>query len=141
MALRNDILCKYQNGSLGTVLDMGDNTITVLFDNGNTVEMHRISYDIENNDKKKNMVEIKQFPLRAGYAITIHKSQGQTFDFVNIMAPRCWAPGQLYVALSRARTIKGIHLIELINEKSLITDPKVINYYNKLKEAEACAAA
>lgn len=132
MALKNDSENRYQNGSLGTVRDIGDNTITVSFDNGNKVDMERIQYKLENIDKKKDMVQVEQFPLRGGFAITIHKSQGQTFDYVNIKAPRCWDPGQLYVALSRARSVKGIHLMEPMTESNLITDPKVVNYYYNL---------
>ena len=132
MALRNDSANRYQNGSLGTVVDIGENTITVLFDNGNRVDVERIQYELENVDKTKAMVRVEQFPLRGGYAITIHKSQGQTFDYVNIKAPRCWDPGQLYVALSRARSVRGIHLMEPMTESNLITDPRVVNFYNNL---------
>ncbi len=139
MALRNDVSNRYQNGSLGTVVDMEDNEITVLFDNGNIVEMQRISYEVENVDRNKGMVTVEQFPLRGGYAITIHKSQGQTFDSINIKAPRCWDPGQLYVALSRARSIEGIHLMNPIDADSLITDPRVVNFYNSLREGYAAA--
>ncbi len=132
MALRNDSENRYQNGSLGTVLDIGENTITVLFDNENIVEVERITYELENKNKTKDMVRVEQFPLRGGYAITIHKSQGQTFDSVNIKATRCWDPGQFYVALSRARSVRGIHLMEPMTESNLITDPRVVNFYNSL---------
>ena len=131
MALRNDSANRYQNGSLGTVVGIGEDTVTVMFDNGNRVDMERIPYEIETIDKKK-MARIEQFPLRGGFAITIHKSQGQTFDSINIKAPRCWDPGQLYVALSRARSIRGIHLMEPMTQSNLITDPRVVNYYNNL---------
>ena len=137
MALRNDSEYRYQNGSLGTVIDIGENTITVLFDNGNRVDIERIHYEIENKDKNKDMVGVDQFPLRGGFAITIHKSQGQTFDSVNIKAPRCWEPGQLYVALSRARFVRGIYLMEPIKRSNLFTDPKVVNYYQNLLTGNA----
>ena len=139
MALRNDVLGRYQNGSLGTVVELADDSITVHFDNGNTVEVQRIPYDIENVNRDKGMVTVEQFPLRGGYAITIHKSQGQTFDSINIKAPRCWDPGQLYVALSRARSIEGIHLMNPIDADSLITDPRVVDYYNSLREGYTAA--
>lgn len=137
MALRNDPAGNYQNGSLGTVLDMAEDSIKVVFDNGITSDIHRVPYEIDKIKNSAEMAKINQFPLLGGYAITIHKSQGQTFDCINIKAPSCWDPGQLYVALSRARSIKGIHLIEPILPKSLITDPRVIAYYRSLCEGYA----
>ena len=133
MALRNDPAGRFQNGSLGTVLDMEKDQITVIFDNGHTVEISRIGYTLNSSGKGEiRELKIEQFPIIGGYAISIHKSQGQTFDAVNIMAPRCWAPGQLYVALSRARDIKGIHLMVPISDESLKTDPRVISYCERL---------
>ena len=137
MALRNDPSGNYQNGSLGTVLDMANDSIKVRFDNGIVADIHRVQYEIDKVNRSSEMAKINQFPLLGGYAITIHKSQGQTFDCINIKAPACWDPGQLYVALSRARSIKGIHLIEPIQPKSLITDPKVVAYYKHLCEGDA----
>lgn len=133
MALWNDSAYRYQNGSMGTIKSMSDDTITVQYDNGNEVDMQRITYAIDNIEKGKTAVSIEQFPLRAAYAITIHKSQGQTFDYINIKAPHCWEPGQLYVALSRARSVNGIYLMDKITEDSLITDTRVKEYYNSLK--------
>ncbi len=132
MSLRNDSNYKYQNGSLGTVIDMDENTIRVYFDNDNVEDIGRIDYVVNSRNVDKDVVHLKQFPLKAGYAITIHKSQGQTFDSVNINAPRCWDPGQLYVALSRARHITGIHLMVPITAGSLITDYRVVKYYEEL---------
>ena len=132
MSLRNDPAGRYQNGSLGTVVDMGNDSIKVHFDNGNIVDISRIEYTLENVKPGEDDVKIEQFPLSGGYAISIHKSQGQTFDSVNIMAPSCWDPGQLYVALSRARDIKGIHLMVPITAESLKADQRVIDYYRSL---------
>ena len=132
LSLRNDGAERYQNGSLGTVVDMCDDSIRVQFDNGNIADINRFSYEIDNKVENENPVMVWQFPLLGGYAITIHKSQGQTFDAVNIKAPRCWDPGQLYVALSRARSIETMHLMEHITPFSLITDPRVMNYYLSL---------
>lgn len=137
MALRNDPAGNYQNGSLGIVVDMTEDSIKVMFDNGVVADIHRVQYEIDKTKGSTEMAKINQFPLLGGYAITIHKSQGQTFDCINIKAPSCWDPGQLYVALSRARSVKGIHLVEPIKPKSLITDPKVIAYYKSLCEGYA----
>lgn len=132
MALTNDRQGRYQNGSLGNVVDMSDEAIYVRFDNGKEVEMKRVEFELSRKNADLGSCTVEQFPLRGGYAITIHKSQGQTFDAVNICAPRCWAPGQLYVALSRARTMEGMHLMTPLHADSLKTDTRVIEYYKKL---------
>lgn len=133
MSIINDSHGKYQNGSLGTVKNAEPNFIEVLFDNGNNVIFTPVMCEIENINPEKESVNILQYPLRGGAAITIHKSQGQTFDSANIMATNCWEPGQLYVALSRVKTLQGIHLIQKLTDKSLKTDKKVIEYYAKLQ--------
>lgn len=132
MTLRNDSSGRYQNGSLGTVLDIGEDVIKVKFDSGLMVDIKRVVYSLEAKGEPAKEIKIEQFPLRGGYAISIHKSQGQTFDAINLKAPKCWEPGQLYVALSRARSIKGIHLINALTIQSLKTDPKVIEFYKNL---------
>ncbi len=139
ISLRNDPDGKYLNGSLGTIIDFCDDYITVRFDNGHVEKVYRVKYALSNIKVGEPDVEIEQFPLSGGYAITIHKSQGQTFDYVNIQAPDCWDPGQLYVALSRARSIKGIHLVNKIGEKSLKTDPRVVEFYRNMFGEEYAA--
>ena len=131
MSLANDPSGNYQNGSLGTVMDMEEDTIRVRFDNGNTCDVYRRTYLMDDKVDGQE-VKIRQFPLSGGYAITIHKSQGQTFDRINIKAPGCWDPGQIYVALSRATSIEGIHLMLPITKKDLITDQRVVDYYEWL---------
>lgn len=72
---------------------------------------------------------IKQYPFKLGKAITIHKSQGQTFDKV-IITPDIFATGQLYVALSRVRTPEGLTLTKEIEDGTVLTDPIVTAFYN-----------
>lgn len=72
-------------------------------------------------------------PLVPSYALTIHKAQGRTYDYVNINPSDCFAGGQLYVALSRAKTIEGMHLDRYIKQSDLIVDPKVAEFYANLK--------
>lgn len=128
----------YQNGSFGYVKALATEYVTVLFDNGNLVNIERYTWDInsyatDKNGKAKLSLEgsYSQFPLKLAYAITIHKSQGQTYDSVNL-DPYCWDCGQLYVALSRVKTIDGMHLTELIQPRYLVTSREVINFYNTL---------
>ncbi len=134
VALKNDSKGRYYNGSLGTVLRMTENYITVLFDNGNKVDMFRDTYNVECKGGFKTKVSIQQFSLKAGYAITIHQSLGQTFDKVIIYAAGCWAAGQLYEALSRVNSIEGIYLEEPLKPENLIVDERVLEYYYDLEE-------
>jgi hypothetical protein len=71
-----------------------------------------------------------QYPLRLAWAVTIHKSQGLTFDKVIIDAARAFAAGQVYVALSRCRTLEGIVLSTPLNHVVLDNDPSVLRYTN-----------
>lgn len=134
VALKNDSERRYYNGSLGTVLRMEENEITVRFDNGNVVNMTRDTYNIKCKHHYRKKVSIQQFSLKAGYAITIHQSQGQVFDKVSIYATGCWCAGQLYEALSRTNTIEGIYLEEPLEAEQLIVDERVVDYYNSLEE-------
>lgn len=134
VALKNDSLGRYYNGSLGTVLGMTENYISVKFDNGNRVNIFRDTYCVEYRGTFRKKVSIQQFPLKAGYAITIHQSQGQMFDKVSIYAEGCWRAGQLYEALSRTNSIEGIYLEEPLMPENLITDERVLEYYYNLEE-------
>ncbi|SCX09513.1 UvrD-like helicase C-terminal domain-containing protein [Lachnospiraceae bacterium YSD2013] len=137
MTLVNSCSGKYRNGSLGTIVKIGRAYIKVHMDNDNIVAFYRESYWLPNIDESEDDVIVKQFPLCPAYAITIHKSQGQTFDAVNIDAFGCWEAGQLYVALSRARDIKNVYLTAPITERNLKTDPRVIAYYESLRREMA----
>lgn len=131
----------WQNGSIGTVTGIEENfhcpqKITVQFDNGATHVIEPHTWDIKdyayNSDTKQieevTLGSIKQFPLRLAYAITIHKSQGATFDDMTL-DPYCFAKGQLYVALSRCRDINGLHLTRPIAERDLRTSMEVETFY------------
>ncbi|MEL7427467.1 MAG: helicase C-terminal domain-containing protein, partial [Bacteroidota bacterium] len=72
----------------------------------------------------------KQFPLRLAWSVTIHKAQGKTFDKVIIDLGRgAFEHGQTYVALSRCRTLEGIILRQPIRPKDIITDERIIDFY------------
>lgn len=144
MILVNDVKQRYQNGSFGTIVDFrNDGTIGVRLDDGNIVHIGRNSWTknqyvletLENGSTKINsevIGECKQFPLKLAYAITMHKSQGQTFDKVNLY-PRSFDVGQLYVALSRVRESNNLVLLAKIYSSDLQCDQAVIDFYNSLK--------
>ena len=72
----------------------------------------------------------RQYPLRLAWAITIHKSQGKTFDRVLVdLGGGAFEHGQLYVALSRCRTLEGIVLRQPIRLQDVITDERVVDFY------------
>ena len=94
-------------------------------DNNELIELERVTLLLDGSKD----TYISQFPIRLSYAMTIHKAQGMTFDKVNII-PAGWEPGQLYVALSRARHIGDIFLYEEITPEMIKCDPRVIKFYN-----------
>jgi len=118
--LVNDTGGRWVNGSMGTVTELSDNHITVQIDNGGecrvdpytwSIKEYVLEEDEETREKRvveKEIGSFTQFPLKLAWAITIHKSQGQTYDKVNIYNG-FFANGQMYVALSRCKTLNGIH--------------------------------
>ena len=131
---------EYRNGDLGYVTALSEDTITVLMDDApkeciiNKYTWEIIRYQAEITDKggvifKRTVVgRYIQHPIKLAWAVTIHKSQGQTFDKVNLN-PQCWDSGQLYVALSRVRTIEGLHLMSPLYDRYLKLDPAVSDFY------------
>ena len=161
MLTANDTNGEYVNGTMGTIIDIskerGDATcIQVLTDKGKKVDVYRYEREIERQDieereekdengktviakkiVRKIVGSFKQFPIKIAWAISIHKSQGQTFGQVNI-DPRCWDSGQFYVAVSRAESIAGIHFLAPIMKQYIRTlSDKVIKILeNSLKVIE-----
>ncbi len=134
----------YQNGSIGTIVKLNDNSVQVKLDHtSKIVTINAYEWDIENYEiteetidgettkrlKKVIVGKFIQLPLKLAYAITIHKSQGQTYDAVNLV-PYCFDCGQLYVALSRVKSIEGLSLIQPIKNNYLMCDEKVKTFYN-----------
>ncbi|HLP20111.1 MAG TPA: helix-turn-helix domain-containing protein [Chitinophagales bacterium] len=138
MFIRNDSEeGKYYNGKLAVVKTIDGDDITVTFnDNKQDYVLHRetwenINYTVEAGTEKINKDvngTFSQYPLRLAWAITIHKSQGLTFDNVIIDAGASFAAGQVYVALSRCRTLDGIVLHSMITPKSLHGDMRIVEF-------------
>lgn len=130
---------RYYNGRLGRILELDEDFITVETEDGQVVPVCKetwknISYRLDPKTSQITEEELGSFthyPLRLAWAITIHKSQGLTFDRAVIDAGASFAPGQVYVALSRCRTLEGIVLLSSINPDSLSVDEQVKQYASR----------
>jgi hypothetical protein len=146
---RNDPDKTYFNGKIGTITAIEEELITVRCPEDDhalqisPVTWQNISYEMDASTKavKDNVVgEYTQHPLRLAWAITIHKSQGLTFDKVIIDAADAFAHGQVYVALSRCKTLEGITLRSRIGEQSVRTDRVISNYSQENANNQPTAA-
>ncbi len=131
---QNDGDGRWVNGSLGTVLAMEDEQIVVRLDTGADVDVKRALWPQKRyqwNETNRTM-DVKeeykyvQFPLAHAWALTIHKAQGMTLDSVEIDLGRgAFAPGQTYVALSRARSLEGLRLARPLQPRDVQVDPAI----------------
>ena len=110
---------KYKNGSIGSILQLNQKSIRVLFDNGEAVTIHRKKFTLADGST------YEQLPVVLAYAFTVHKCQGCTFDAV-VIVPGFFAPGQLYTALSRCRSIDGIYINGHLSPKDLMIDVEAL---------------
>lgn len=122
MCVKNNAKEGYVNGTLGTVVDISDGTVTVLTSQGKEITIYQDSWGMEHDGKMR--AAISQLPLRLAWAITVHKSQGMTLDEVEVDLSKSFAPGMGYVALSRVRSLKGLYL-KGMNQNALRVDPRV----------------
>lgn len=138
MFIKNDTgeYKRYYNGKIGKIKELEEATITVVFDDESEVEVERAAWNniqySYNREQKKIVEEIvgtfEQFPIRLAWAITVHKSQGLTFEKVIADLGRAFAPGQVYVALSRCTSFSGLMLKTQLNSYAIKTDPRVIEF-------------
>jgi hypothetical protein len=130
MFVKNDPAGQFVNGTLGTVVELGEYAPTVETINGEHIEAEPLEWAYHVNDVKK--ASITQVPLRLAWAITIHKSQGMTLDAADIDLSKTFTPGQGYVALSRVRSLKHLSL-RGFNDKSLEVDNRVVEIDQQLQ--------
>ncbi|MEM1220630.1 MAG: AAA family ATPase [Bacteroidota bacterium] len=144
MFLKNDPARKYVNGTIGKVVQLGVETISVEIGSPGkeeVIEIEAAEWEIIKYKPDKDnpslieaevIGQFRQFPLKLAWAITIHKSQGKTFTHVTIdMGRGAFEHGQTYVALSRCRTLSGIVLQKKLKTSDIQVDPRIVEFYEQ----------
>ena len=146
MFIKNDLNFEKQffNGKMGVISSLTEKEIFVHFPEENkTIEVERyewqnIRYKVNENTKEIEEEVIGTFvhyPIKLAWAITVHKSQGLTFEKAALDVSQVFAPGQAYVALSRLRSLKGLILLSPLRMNGISSDEQVLNYAeNKASE-------
>jgi len=140
MFIKNDLADKgkrYFNGKIGIVTELQKDKIFVQCkDDPDSIEVTKekwenIRYTLDRTTRNVSedvLGSFSQYPLRLAWAITIHKSQGLTFDKAIIDAGKAFAPGQVYVALSRCTNLQGLVLHSKVQPHTLLTDDRIVQF-------------
>lgn len=136
MFLRNDRNKRYYNGKIGHVVEISDEGLYVALPEGDIISVEReewnnirYSWDSSENRVVEEIVgSFIQYPLKLAWAITVHKSQGLTFNKIIADLGEAFAPGQVYVALSRCTSFSGILLKSPVSASVILTDPGVLEF-------------
>jgi len=145
MMLSNDPDKRWVNGSLGKITAIvtdteGDDVIMVELENGTEVDVKKHAWeiyqyyfdDVNNSLGSKVIGYFTQYPLKLAWAVTIHKSQGQTFERVIIdVGWGTFSHGQMYVALSRCTTLEGIVLKQPLTQRHILMDERILRFMKK----------
>ena len=145
MFIKNDISYEknFYNGKMGRVVALDDEEIKVNFPKEKKTiavdkyEWNNIQYSLNPSTsevEEKVLGTFVQYPLKLAWAITVHKSQGLTFEKAVIDVSKVFAPGQSYVALSRLRSLDGLVLLNPIRQNGLTVDPSLANYVSAGQE-------
>lgn len=128
MTIKNDPDGYFTNGSLGEVVAIGPNSVSVKLDtNGIVVNLEEATWE-RKDIHDRVLATFKQIPLRLAYAITIHKSQGMTLDSAEIDCYNIFSDGQLYVSMSRVRSKEGL-ILRGFRREHIRASKAALNYY------------
>jgi len=147
MLIRNDPDKRFVNGSIATIVALEPEKIIVQLtsEDGKTnvfelpkmtweTNRYTLTADAENAIKTEVIGSFTQYPVRLAWAVTIHKSQGKTYDRVAIDLGRgAFEHGQTYVALSRCRTLNGVFLKKPLTSRDIMVDERVVEFYGQMR--------
>lgn len=149
MFTKNDEKKRWVNGTLGRVVEFGEESIRIETGEGHSREIYDVkqvkweSYKYEYDDDNDRIKPVstgiyRQYPLMLAWAVTIHKSQGKTLERVHVdLGEGAFDYGQVYVALSRCRSLEDIHLAKPLRNVDIKCDPTIKRFYSALATADS----
>lgn len=144
--IRNDKEGRWVNGTLGKVSSLDSNSIKVELENGDSYVLEQeiwenVQYTYDEKEKKviENVVgTFRQYPIKPAWALTVHKSQGLTFNNIVIdFAGGAFSSGQTYVALSRCTSLEGITLLKPLSQRDIIVNTAIVDFSRQFNNQTA----